>query len=310
MRTDLPIHHYNPELPLCWLKENCPVSDTYTRLLRIDRSVVRKPDADYVIPVSLFNRNLHDYTGLTKSDYVCWRTKYYGPLLLNISNLSNLGRDVCVDIFVDPELSDMAVSEIKDERVNLHVMSEPSLGATGMFWRFMLADLLGKRKCQNVVQMDIDLDWSTFFGMLSRYLPVAPTLNRRGEDSLTVCKKTKSKKYTSICGGLFSYRLSDVDFNVSEIISRYWYYCNVLLATVEPKTDYNRSHVGGNNGFGNTWNLYGSDERFLCKVLYYTLKRKGALNFLMKEKDRLNLLPAELADINFTQKHGSKIIYV
>jgi hypothetical protein len=30
----------------------------------------------------------------------------------------------------------------------------------------------------------------------------------------------------------------------------------------------------------------------------------------MQEKDRNDLIAAEIADINFTRKHGSKIIYV
>lgn len=310
MRVDLPIHYYNPELTIEWLRGHCLLKSGYTRLLKIDRSIIRKPHSEFVIPLSLFDRDLHDHTGLTRNDPVHWRERYYESLLANISRLDDLQCDVCVEIFIDPELAEFVVSDIQDERVNFHVMAESSVGATGMFWRFMLADIMPGRTCQTAVEMDIDLDWRIFWAMLTNNSPVSLSFYSRGEDALEVCPFTKAEKFTSICAGLFSYRLADVDFNVSEAIARYWYYCNVLLAITEPQNSFNRALNGHSNGFGNTWNFYGNDERFLCKVFYYHLKRKGALNFLTKQEYRSAPLLAELADMQFTREHGSKVIYV
>lgn len=310
MKFDLPIHYYNPELTIEWLKENCPAQGGYRKLLKIDRSVIRKPHAEYAISLSLFDRDLDDHSGVAPNDPTHWRTRYYESLLLNLSKLDKLEADVCVDVFIDPELSEFVANEITDQRVNFHVMQEPSLGATGTFWRLLIPEVMDNRECNSVVVLDADLNWLHFFPMLSEHLPVAPAFHLRGPDGLTVCSATGAKKFTPIGTGILSFRVSDVDFCMSEAIARFWNYCNVRLAVTEPQTEFNRALNRHNNGFGNTWNFYGSDERFLAKVFYYHLKRKGALNFLTKQEYRSAPLVAELADMQFTREHGSKVIYV
>ena len=308
MIAELPIHHYNPELTIEWLKANCPVQSGYEKLLKIDRSVIRKPHAEYAISVSLFDRDLDDHSGVAPNDPEHWRTKYYEPLLANISKLDMLNADVCVEVFVDPELYEFAANDITDHRVNFHVMRQPALGAAALFWRLLVPDVMENRECGSVVNLDIDLDWNFYFPILVNHSPVAVVLEQRGKDSLTVCPITGAKKYSPIGAGMFSYRISDVDFCMSEAIARFWNYCNVRLAVTESQTEFNKPLNRHNNGFGNTWNYYGNDERFLAKVFYYRLKRKGALNFLMRQEDMSDPLDAEIADMQFTMEHGGKVI--
>ena len=101
--------------------------------------------------------------------------------------------------------------------------------------------------------------------------------------------------------------MRDVSFNVAEMVCRYWNYCNNLLSVIEPKNEFNMPFTHHPCGFGNTWNFYGNDERFLCKILYYVLRRKACLHFLMKREDMDNPLEAEKADMEFTRAHGGNV---
>ena len=304
MRYDTPIHYYNPELTLEWLRDNCPVEEKYSRLLRIDRSAIRNDTAKTVIGVTLFCRDVNDHTGACKANPDMWEKKYYNSLLKNISKIKDLG-DVAVELFVDPELAG-TVECIDDDRVNVHVMVEPANGFSGGFWRFLVTDVVD-RDCLVVIQ-DIDQNWGDCVPMLQEYAPVAPSFPPRAEGALVECKDTGSSKYTPIGAGMFSYNSSDVDFNMAEVIARYWHYNNMLMHVLEPRTEYNRPMRGHHFGFGNTWNVYGSDERFLAKFMYYYLARKSALNIMLHKGDFYHA--AEQASREFIHEHGGKVIYV
>ena len=307
MRKDLPIHYYNSELTLDWLKNNCPVQDCYTRLLEIESSVIKCPDAETVMVASLFDRSLIDHTGQSKNEN--WNQKYYSSLLRNIKDLDKLGGDVCVDVFVDPELKNKVTNDIRSDRVNFHFMKNSSIGATGTFWRYLLSDIIGERKCSATMIIDIDLKWTDYFDLLKSNYPCTLVFYPRGEDALVVCPDTRTKSYTSFSGGMHTYALKAIDFSMRDAIARHWFYVNNLLY-LEPQNEFNRPMIRHQAGFGNTWNSYGNDERFLCKFLYYFLRRNRALNLVMKSADINNPLPAEKADMEFTRSQGCKVIGV
>lgn len=304
MRTDEPIHYYNPELPLEWLIEHCPVEEKYSRLLKIGSSEIRNDSAKVSIAVTLFDRNVNDHTGACKADQRQWKKKYYRPLLKNIDRLSDLG-DVSVDLFVDPELQGM-VQCIDSDRVNIHTMAMPSNGFAGGFWRFLVSDVVN-RDCTLVFQ-DIDQTWGDCVPMLVEHCPVAPAFPDRHDKALVECETTGSSKYSSIGAGMFSCEAKQLDFSMAEVVARYWHYKTMIMHLVEPKNEFNRPMRGRHFGFGNTWNLYGSDERFLAKVIYYYLARKGALNIMLFKADFYH--DAEIASRDFVHKHGGKVIYV
>lgn len=304
MRTDEPIHYYNPELPLEWLIEHCPIEENYSRLLKIGSSEIRNDSAKVSIAVTLFDRNVHDHTGAFKADPKKWKKKYYRPLLKNIDRLSDLG-DVSVDLFVDPELHGM-VQCIDSDRVNIHTMAVPANGFSGAYWRFLVSEVVN-RDCLIVFQ-DIDQSWLDCVPMLTEHCPVAPAFPGRNKEALVECKDTGSSKYTPIGAGMFSCQASDLDFCMSALIARYWYYNNMLMHITEPRNEFNRPMRGHHFGFGNTWNVYGSDERFLAKVIYYYLARKGALNIMLQKSDFYH--DAEIASRDFVHKHGGKVSYV
>ena len=60
------------------------------------------------------------------------------------------------------------------------------------------------------------------------------------------------------------------------------------------------------NGFGNNPINYGSDERFLGKVIYYHLVEKGEL--VTFYEDRQNYENKE--DIDYCQRRHNKVIFI
>lgn len=310
MRCSEPIHRYNPELTIEWLESHCIVHDEFLDLLEIDHSIIRNNGAEYVIPVSLYDVNTKSLTGLAKNDGDKFKTRYLAGLIKNVKDLNRLRDDVAVELFVDPSLADLVADDwsLDCDRVNVHVMKRPSLGNTGMYWRLLLPNVLDGRRCERAIQLDVDHVWRDHWGLLKNHFPVAPLFYGRKTDVFDVCGITLAKKYTPISGGAWSYDPKDITFNVSNAVARFWDYCCMTLALIEPKNEYNQPCAGHPNGFGNTWNAYGSDERFLAKVMYYHLARKGALNIAMHEASVYH--EPERANIDFITRHGGKVVYV
>ena len=305
MKIDEPIHEYNPELTIEWLIENCPLDHCLTRLMEIDRSIIRCRESKAVITASLFNRNTDDFTGMTRNSEQQFRKRYFASLVNNIQWLETT--DMSCELFVEPSIADEVMRHITSAKVNMHVMTEDSLAATGMFWRFLSFDFNDEWRPDETILCDIDLEWKHHVPLLREHCPCAPVFYPRTADPFR--QTDECSKYTPIGAGYCSFRRSDFDFSVSEIVPRFLSYQH-HMQHMEPRNIWNGpcgSHV---MGFGNQWNMYGTDERFLAKVVYYRLKRRGNVSMIVQREAFDSPHAPEIADMEFTRKHGGNIICI
>ena len=303
MRIDEPIHEYSPELTIEWLTENCPLDHRLTRLMNIDWSVIRCRESKAVITASLFNRNTDDFTGMTRNSEQQFRKRYFASLVNNIQWLETT--DMSCELFVEPSIADEVMRHITSAKVNMHVMTEDSLAATGMFWRFLSFDFNDEWRPDETILCDIDLEWKHHVPLLREHCPVAPVFYTRTGEPF---KQTdECYAYTPVSCGYSSFIKSDLEFKMSEIIPRFLWY-QYHMQHNEPRTIWNgptHAHIWG---VGNTWNIYGSDERFFAKVVRYYLRRKGRLSMMMKLEGLSEPHPPEQADLDFATSHGNSII--
>jgi len=299
------IHEYNPELTVDWLLEHCPVDHRFARLMSIDRSIVRCRESSATITASLFNRDTMDPTGMTRTSEPNFRKRYFASLMNNIQWME--ATDMGCDLFVEPSIADEVMRHVTSAKVNLHVMKENSLAATGMYWRFLAFDMEEEWRPDQVVLCDVDLEWEHHVPFLLEHCPVAPVFYGRSGDPFS--ETDDCSKYTPISCGYSAFEKSSINWKFSEIVPRFFYY-QCYKQFYEPRNKWNGPHPLMPHGFGNTWNLYGSDERFFAKVVYYYLKRQGCLKMLVQRECFDSPHAPEKADMEFTEKFGGKIICV
>lgn len=302
-----PIQYYVPEVPLWFLASSCLLENRFHRFLDVDHSLVKKEKADYVISVSLFNKDVGDVTGFLSSECLDWRTKYLDPLKANLRSVGSFDRDFAVELWCEPSCVPL-IKDLVDELdyVNLHVMALESNAATGHFWRFMGFDTERARGAKWTYILDIDMDWAYSLSVMEGREPCSTVFLKRGYSSLVKSEKPLFLKYSPMCAAFVASDPSLHGFFFKEMISRFWYYQVHIQYTHEERTPYNAPFGQMFAGFGNTWNLYHSCERFLGKVFYYAQKRKGALNTIFMPEAFQNPLPPEQADMEFSKQHGNK----
>ena len=302
----LPVQYYVPEVPVWFLREKCPVEERFSRFLEVDYSLIKKEKADYVISVSLFNKDVGDVTGFSPSSCPDWNTKYLESLESNLRKIATFDRDYAVELWCEPS----CVSLIKDlvdelDYVNLHVMALESNAATGHFWRFMGFDTDRAKMAKWTYVLDIDMDWAYSLSLMDGREPCSAVLMMRGYSALVKNEKPLFLKYTPMCAAFVASNPSLHGFSVNEMICRFWYYQVQIQYSHEDRTPYNAPFGQMFAGFGNTWNLYHSCERFLGKVFYYEQKRKGALNTIFMPEAFSDPLPPEKADMDFSEQYGN-----
>ena len=302
-----PIQYYVPEVPVWFLREQCPVEERFSRFLDVDHSLVKKEKADYVISVSLFNKDVGDVTGFSSSACLDWNTKYLDSLRSNLRSVGSFERDFAVELWCEPSCVPL-ISDLVDELdyVNLHVMALESNAATGHFWRFMGFDTDRAKTAKWTYILDIDMDWTYSLSVMDGREPCSTVFLGRDYASLVRSEKPLFLKYTPMCAAFVASTPALHGFSFKELICRFWYYQVELQYAHEDRTPYNAPFAQMFAGFGNTWNLYHSCERFIGKVFYYEQKRKGALNTIFMPEAFDSPIPPEKADMDFSQKYGNK----
>lgn len=305
--TELPIQYYCPEVTIEFLQRQCPVRDSFLGIMEVEESRIQKDQAEISIGASLFDKDVNDIVGVASGNALEWRTRYKEGLVRNLDRLAQWDRDACLNLFVEPELSEWVVGLMsRYSFLNVHTMRVPSHGATGTFWRFLVFDEafdLGSKMCYSV---DLDEDVICGVEQMDKYSPCRSVFCDPVQDR-AVLRELDARLYTPIRAGLFSARNKDVDFNVPEIVARFFDYQNSWQHIHEPKTEYNRPTVCWPLGFGNTWNRYCSDERFLSKVFYYYISRAGAQDMVCFEDSLTEKDPPLLADSRFTIETGNNV---
>lgn len=163
----------------------------------------------------------------------------------------------------------------------------------GSLWRFMSVDL---DYSKNNLICDIDIYNLDYHKVFERYNYSCRTIGNIGNDK----GLADLPKYSLIEAGLIKFLKSDFDFNMKDIIKKFLYHQKYNLKN-EKKTLY--TNVNGYHGFGNYYNEYGIDERFLSKVIYPYLIKKGCLLTTIQKgyKNIFNKL-----DIEYFEKYNNK----
>lgn len=306
MTNEIP---WDPHISPDYLIELSKNSNLYP-LINVEEYIInRNFKPKVLVNASLFNKNADDFQGGSASlDQDLWRRKYFTGLLNRLNEWEEKCSGHGLDLYLEPSLYKEVESYIKNKNfLNVFIMEKESNAATGAFWRFLG---FNKDYGQEISCMiDIDVPQIDYHKNILKYRkPSRLSDGFCSRSEMFANQEKTSKKYSSIVASHISFYVSDIDYNIKDLIVGYWEHVinNIHL---EPKTDYNKSYNLRPHGFGNIWNLYGSDERFLSKTLYHYLTKKGKLNLLVP-MDVLKLNSYELfEDIKFTRKFNNQIIY-
>ena len=242
-----------------------------------------------VISICLFNKNVN-VNETEENDPFYFKEKYLKKLfpLVDKMNKTEYG----VNIFTEEKFKDL----LNMNNVNVYIMKH-SLGALGSLWRFLSIDFH-----EEVLFCDIDED------ELNPYLLNSKNTSRylsHGVDDYIVCKKPLSKKYSPILAGLWKLKKEDFPFNMKELICKFFYH-QLHNQSKERDLIFNEAYDHFNYGFGNNPINYGTDERFIAKIIYFYLVKNGKLDTYyrcFKNKENLE-------DIEYCKKYNNKVNYI
>lgn len=244
-----------------------------------------------VFSLSLFNQKV-DLNQPEDQEKEYWQNKYLNKLLKLIPLINQTGYGI--NLFCEERYKDL----IDDSNVNVYTFKH-SVGAVGMFWRFLSIDMVDE-----TIIADIDLDNINIHKEMMKH-----NFNCRyvasGKNTFYVDKENTAKKYSSFLCSQLKFLKKDFDFNVKEIMIKYLNH-QEYHQDIERKNIYNYPVGHFKNGFGNNTLNYGCDERFMAKVIYFYLVKKGKV-FTIYE-DRNNYENKE--DIDFTLRNGNKLMII
>ena len=244
-----------------------------------------------VFSLSLFNQKV-DLNVPQDQDKEYWETKYYNKLLKLIPLINETGYGI--NLFCEERYKDC----IDDPNVNVYTFKH-SVGAVGMFWRFLSIDLV-----EETIIADIDIDNINIHKeMMKRNYCCRYVAS--GKNTFYVDKENTAKKYSSFLCSQLKFLHKDFDFNVKDIMMNFLYH-QEYLQHEERKNIYNHPVGHFKNGFGNNTLNYGCDERFMAKVLYFYLIKRGKV-FTFYE-DHNNYENKE--DIDYSLRNGNKLFII
>tara|TARA_R110001599_G_scaffold1299_4_gene6454 strand:+ start:3939 stop:5462 length:1524 start_codon:yes stop_codon:yes gene_type:complete len=198
-----------------------------------------------------------------------------------------------INLFCDEKYKNL----IDDPNVNIYSFKH-SFGNVGMFWRHLSLDF----DIEETIIFDIDLDDVPFH---KKFIKINDNcrLLAHGKNDFYVDTPKTAKKYTSILGSSIKFKKESFSFNMKDTIKRFLYHLKNNIKQ-ERQNIYNHSVGTMINGFGNNPINYGSDERFLGKVIYYYLVEKGQLTTFFEDKNNYE----NKEDIDFCKRNYNNVI--
>ena len=246
-----------------------------------------------VFSLSLFNNNVNqnenDITSIEPKPNKNFEKKYKNSLikLIKIINKTEYG----INLFCDKKYRDL----INDTNVNVYSF-EHSFAAIGMFWRFLSVDLVDESIICDIDLNNIDVH-KLFFNINS-----SCRLLSHGKNDYYVDNEKTAKKYTTILGSTIKLLKKDFNGLMKDNILKYLYETKYNFNEI--RNIYNEKCGNMENGFGNNIFNYGSDERFLNKIVYPYLVKKGELTTFYKNHNNYE----NIEDLHFCLKYKNKII--
>lgn len=249
-----------------------------------------------VISMSLFNNDVNQNENETiPRENNNFEEKYKKGLFNLLSILTNSSNTYGINLFCDEKYKDL----VDNENVNVYTFQH-SFGNVGMFWRHLSLDF----DIEETIIMDIDLDDIRYH---QGFMKVDNNcrLLAHGKNDYYVDNNKTAKKYTSILGSTMKFKKSSFNFSMKDTIKRFLYHLKYNVKQ-ERQNIYNHPVGTMLNGFGNNPINYGSDERFLAKVIYFHLVENGEL--VTFYEDRQNYENKE--DVDYCLRKHNKIIFI
>lgn len=242
-----------------------------------------------VFSMSLFNQKV-DLNTPQDQEKEYWENKYLNKLLKLIPIINET--DYGINLFCEERYKDL----IDDKNVNVYTFKH-SVGAVGMFWRFLSIDMV-----EETIICDIDIDNINIHKVMMSY-PYNCRYVASGKNTFYVDREQTAKKYSSFLCSQLKFLKKDFDFSVREIMIKFLNH-QEYHQDKERKTIYNYPVGHFKNGFGNNTLNYGCDERFMAKVIYFYLMKKSRV--LTVYEDHNNYENKE--DIDFSLRNNNKLM--
>ena len=242
-----------------------------------------------VFSMSLFNQKV-DLNTPQDQDKKYWETKYYNKLIKIIPIINETGYGI--NLFVEERYKDL----IDDPNINIYTFKH-SVGAVGMFWRFLSINLV-----EETIIADIDIDSINIHKVMMKYNSNCRYV-ASGKNTFYVDKEKTAKKYSSLLCSQLKFLKKDFDFNVKDIMVKFLNHQEYYQKN-ERQNIYNKSVGHMKKGFGNNTLNYGCDERFMAKVIYFYLIKKSKM--LTIYEDHNNYENKE--DIDYSMRNKNKLL--
>tara|TARA_R110000772_G_scaffold97208_1_gene196364 strand:+ start:602 stop:1468 length:867 start_codon:yes stop_codon:yes gene_type:complete len=248
-------------------------------------------DKEKVFSLSLFNKDVDQQEGEAK-DNKNFENKYLKSLkkLIPLINKTYYG----INLFCEDRYKNI----FNDKNINVYSFRN-SYGALGSLWRFLSVDMV-----EESIICDIDLDDINIHKLFFNQNESCRSLDQ-GKNNFYVDKEKTSKKYSPIIASHIKLLSSNINFNMKNMILKFLtYQKNNNLSKIERQNIYNKPIGDYRFGFGNNWLNYGIDERFLGKIIYFYLVKKGKLTTIYKNYGNKE----NTEDLNYCLLYKNKIL--
>lgn len=293
--------------------ETLPSDNEYNKYFEYNKYKINH-NKKKIISMSLFNNDVNQNENENISKTNDNFENKYKKGLFNLLSLLNPLSDSCdthninktefydygINLFCDEKYKDLVdITNTSYNNINIYTFKH-SFGNVGMFWRHLTLDF----DIEENIIMDIDLENIPHHKAFMK-IDNNCRLLAHGKNNFYVDNNKTAKKYTSILGSTMKFKKSSFNFNMKDTIKRFLYHSKYNIKQ-ERQNIYNHPVGTMVNGFGNNPINYGSDERFLGKVIYYHLVEKGEL--ITFYEDRQNYENKE--DIDYCQRKHNKVIFI
>lgn len=249
-----------------------------------------------VFSISLFDQNVNTNNPDDKNNKL--KTKFLDNIQNLVKKIENKFPDFGIIFWIDEKFKDIDFGK----KSNVYIFKNKIYGAIGTFWRFLSLDL---DYVDDVYSCDLDLNSVDDFIRFRNTDNCTRILKKGNNDFYTTRIYFKNKNFPFMLAGLTKLCKKDLlDLGkIKTVISKFLYY-QKYLAIREKYTIY------GNTpkfyGFGNIYYKYGTDERFLSKVIYpYLVKNKKLTTFWRKTNNKEDII-----DIEFCKKFDNDVIFI